>query len=180
MAGRCVGLRKTCGLVAIVIFGCSLAGSDAASASVLHHYRWPEVRRLVPMQVLHKRALRRHALSPRARATIVGGSQIAITQAPWQAEVFAEFESGKGVECGAAILDSTHVITAAHCTFDLETGKRLAPGAFVVVAGTASITAEEIKTTRRYRQSLSRPCVCILASNMPWGRAVRTTSPFSR
>jgi hypothetical protein len=97
------------------------------------------------LHLLHRRAAIGHALSLRARAAIVGGGQIAITQAPWQAEVFAEFAGGGGLACGGAILDSTHILTAAHCTFDLETGERLAPEAFVVVAGSASVTVEEIK-----------------------------------
>lgn len=121
--------------------------SGVASARPIHHR--PRIAHGALhrsfLHALHRRAALGHALSPRARAAIVGGSQIAITQAPWQAEIFAEFEGGGGLSCGGAILDSTHILTAAHCAFDLETGERLAAEAFIVVAGTASVTVEEIK-----------------------------------
>ena len=41
--------------------------------------------------------------------------------------------------CGGSILDSLHVLTAAHCVFD-PTGAQAAPGSFEVRAGISSIT----------------------------------------
>jgi len=113
--------------------------SGVARARALH-YRWA-----VSIHA-HKHSLVvRHDRLPRARAAVVGGSQIAISQAPWQVEILAKFKSGNGNSCGGAILDSTHVVTAAHCTFDLERGEPLPASALIVVGGTAHMSAEEIK-----------------------------------
>ncbi len=113
-----------------------------ATAAMAHggHYRWVIAS---PVGKRRVRVMRRAPL--RARSAVVGGSQIGITHAPWQVEIFAKFKSGKENRCGGAILDSTHVVTAAHCTFDLERGEPLAPSALIVVGGTARMTAEEIK-----------------------------------
>jgi Trypsin len=91
---------------------------------------------------------------PRAHAAIAGGTQIAIAQAPWQAEVFVQFGSGEGIACGGAIIDSEHILTAASCTFDAQNGKQLAASAFEVVAGTASVTPEEIEDNEAVQASL--------------------------
>jgi N-acetylneuraminic acid mutarotase len=76
---------------------------------------------------------------------IAGGDEIAIGSAPWQVELFAEYASGKGLACGGAILDSTHILTAAHCAYDPETGTRLEASAFVTIAGIAPVTVAEIE-----------------------------------
>jgi hypothetical protein len=53
--------------------------------------------------------------SERARAAIVGGSQISIGQAPWQVAVEAVIPEAGGSSrfCGGSILDSAHILTAA-------------------------------------------------------------------
>ena len=135
----------------------AVVSSGVASAR-LSRDRWPASHREVHRSfrdALGARAVRGHALSPspgrrhasshRARAAIVGGGLVAIAKAPWQAEIFVKFATNKSLMCGASILDSTHIITAAHCVFNPESGQLLGAEAFIVVAGTASITAEEIK-----------------------------------
>lgn len=67
--------------------------------------------------------------------SIAGGAQVGIAGAPWQVEVFAEYASEKFLACGGAILDATHILTAAHCAYSPETSARLAASAFVVAAG---------------------------------------------
>jgi Trypsin len=113
-----------------------------ATATMAHgsRYHWGVS---VPLGKRSIRVTRREPL--RARTAVVGGSQIGIASAPWQVEIFAEFKSGKENSCGGAILDSTHIVTAAHCAYDLERGEQLAPSALVVVGGIASMTAGEIK-----------------------------------
>jgi secreted trypsin-like serine protease len=61
---------------------------------------------------------------------VVGGTQATSTDAPWQALVLPE-----GHLCGGAILDATHVVTAAHCVFDEDDQAVIAPSAVTVHAG---------------------------------------------
>ncbi len=83
-----------------------------------------------------------------ARAAVVGGVQDTIEQVPWQVAVFAEFEwEGEqfSLMCGGAIIDSTHVVTAGHCTYNPITEAPIPTARFVVVAGATKITEQEIK-----------------------------------
>ena len=61
---------------------------------------------------------------------VVGGSPATTTDAPWQALVLPD-----GYLCGGAILDATHVVTAAHCVYDDEDQAILAPSTITVHAG---------------------------------------------
>lgn len=139
MTVRRTNLCRAGVFAAVVVLALAGAWSSVAAALPVH-YRWA-----VSAQARGHKSVVDHRRSPQARAAIVGGSQVAISQAPWQVEVFAEFQSGNENSCGGAILDSTHVVTAAHCTFDLERGEPLPASALIVVGGTAHLTAEEIK-----------------------------------
>ncbi len=61
---------------------------------------------------------------------VVGGSPATTTDAPWQALVLPD-----GYLCGGAILDATHVVTAAHCVYDDEDQAIIAPSTITVHAG---------------------------------------------
>ena len=73
-----------------------------------------------------------------ARAAIVGGTQISIERASWQVAVLATLENRL---CGGSILDSLHILTAAHCVFYGQPGeeKRIPVGDFEVEAGTSEL-----------------------------------------
>jgi hypothetical protein len=61
---------------------------------------------------------------PRAHAAVVGGTPIAIAQAPWTAFVTTpSLPSAPAITtvCTGEILDATHVLTAAHCAVDPNT-----------------------------------------------------------
>jgi Trypsin len=76
---------------------------------------------------------------------IVGGNQIAIGQAPWQVAVQAVIPEGNGfvsVLCGGSIIDSAHVLTAAHCVFDSKTGNAIPAEDFTVSAGTSDLASD--------------------------------------
>jgi uncharacterized repeat protein (TIGR01451 family) len=77
------------------------------------------------------------------RPAIVGGDQIAVTQAPWQVYVQARIPLGDGslltYSCGGSILDATHIATAAHCVFDATSGLRIPNAEFVVRAGASQV-----------------------------------------
>jgi len=82
---------------------------------------------------------------------IVGGGQISIRQAPWQVAIRAVIPEGKGLSlfCGGSILDASHILTAAHCVFDRETGHPIPPEAFAVRAGTADLASPEPEEQER-------------------------------
>jgi hypothetical protein len=154
-----LGARSVVGVlgawgIAFCVAAC--VGSGWADAAQSH--RWPEVRvEFGPSYVsaLRGRAARRgrrtrtphrgNRAAARAHTSIAGGGEIAIASAPWQVEIFAETSNKGTLACGGSILDPTHILTAAHCAFDPETSTRLAAGAFVITAGIARVTAEEIK-----------------------------------
>jgi hypothetical protein len=90
--------------------------------------------------------------SRRARAAIVGGSEISIGQAPWQVAVEAAIPEEKDVVrilCGGSILDSAHVVTAAHCVFDSKTGALIPAEDFTVRAGTADLATAAVEEQER-------------------------------
>jgi secreted trypsin-like serine protease len=83
------------------------------------------------------------ALAPVARANvtpkIVHGTTADIKDFPFQVAVFA---SAFGQICGGAIIDSTHVITAAHCLFDVSSPSEASdPANISVLAGTADLNS---------------------------------------
>ena len=76
------------------------------------------------------------------RPAIVGGDQIAVTQAPWQVYIQARIPLIGGFltySCGGSILDATHVVTAGHCVFDETSGLRIPNAEFVVRAGASRV-----------------------------------------
>jgi hypothetical protein len=101
-------------LVGVAAVGLVVTASGSASPR-LHHRRWPTAH-----QVLRARARRgfrgrslHHSLLRRARASIVGGSQIAITQASWQVLVLGFVPLSETefllLLCGGSIVDETLV-----------------------------------------------------------------------
>ncbi|WP_375320339.1 trypsin-like serine protease [Aliivibrio logei] len=53
---------------------------------------------------------------------IVGGDSVNVAEYPFMASLMFEYESQPGVIypfCGGSVLDSTHILTAAHCVYDV-------------------------------------------------------------
>ena len=94
-------------------------------------------------------AARSSASGARAVAAIVGGSQIPITQAPWQVWIVTEVAA-----CGGSIIDLSHVLTAAHCTVDPETGEPVPIKSFRVFAGISNtneaVGGSKVSRVRRH------------------------------
>jgi hypothetical protein len=138
-------LRGTSLLVTAIAVGLTIAPTALASARVPDK-SWRGVYR-----VLHRsdsRALRRQAArigvsSSRARVSVVGGGQIAITQAPWQVLVLGVIPKGENevliLLCGGSVIDETRIVTAGHCMFDPTTGLPIPAEDLLVVAGAADI-----------------------------------------
>ena len=72
--------------------------------------------------------------------SIIGGSSISISEAPWQAAlVYAGYNDFQGQFCGGTIVSSWEIVTAAHCVDDPDLGQ-LAPSQLRIVAGTSTLS----------------------------------------
>jgi ribosomal protein L40E len=84
---------------------------------------------------------------------IINGQEASISQFPWQAYVEGGpfKESGRTfiTSCGGSILDSTHILTAAHCVDVEGTTIEHSAAAFVVVSGDSNIS--ELSSTDQVR-----------------------------
>jgi hypothetical protein len=76
----------------------------------------------------------------RAQPRVVGGPVVASPQdAPWS--VLLEMSSGSfGASCTGSIIDASHVVTAAHCTYD-DAQQALPASAYTVTAGIVDATS---------------------------------------
>lgn len=84
--------------------------------------------------------------SPRARAAIVNGTQIAITEAPWTVHVesFTKIDNRNvALFCGGSILGAARILTAAHCVFNEETSKQIPDDQIVITAGVSDFLSME-------------------------------------
>jgi Trypsin len=78
-----------------------------------------------------------------AHPAIVGGSQIPITQAPWQVVVIGVLPNTERIYCGGSILNANEVLTAAHCVFNPTTKTEFPAGQILIGAGTADFKGIE-------------------------------------
>lgn len=76
---------------------------------------------------------------------IIGGQEASISQFPWQVYVeggpFKEGGKTFSTSCGGSILDSTHILTAAHCVDVEGTTAQHPAAAFVVASGDSDINS---------------------------------------
>ncbi len=100
---------------------------------------------LTRVRLHHGRRLLREARagSYRARAAIVGGTRISISQAPWQVVVIAVLSETEGILCGGSILSEDEIVTAGHCVYNPVTRTRIPADQIVIGAGTADIEVAE-------------------------------------
>jgi hypothetical protein len=76
------------------------------------------------------------AAGGQSRSRVVGGTSILVQSAPWAAYMRVA-NGSQSTYCSATIIDSEHVVTAAHCVY-LVDGTRADPSAILVRAGISS------------------------------------------
>lgn len=113
---------------------------------------------------------------PRAERSIVGGERIAISQAPWQVDVWTE-DGNRVSDCGGAILDASTILTAAHCVEGTTPGNPPTKGGLAVWAGTSSISARTASPTDRLRLQERR--VSAARVHPGWRRRVEATGDLA-
>jgi Trypsin len=135
-----VGSRDArCGLgVLVVLVTLLLSAVPGASASTSRRgaANWPGAH--LHALASYRRAARRAAQRDRARAAIVGGARASAEQFPWQVAVLTERDL-----CSGEIVGLSEIVTAGHCVVDPETGRPLAPGQIVVIAGSSNFSEVE-------------------------------------
>jgi secreted trypsin-like serine protease len=89
--------------------------------------------------------------APRAKTSIVGGTDASIANFPFQVALY-DTQAGSpaaGFFCGGVIVDATHVVTAAHCVVGNSGG----PGEITVLAGSTSLAYPSAGSVRDPVQS---------------------------
>ena len=111
-----------------------------------------------------------------AEPKIVGGTPVAITNHPYQVALLIEVGSDPA-QCGGSIRDATHVVTAAHCVVDEESGNypRVVSPADVTVghsstsfSGLTGVAGSRVSVARGYlRDSTSASDAAVLTLASP-------------
>ena len=70
---------------------------------------------------------------------VAGGSAVQIQQAPWTVYIAPE-PGANGLVCDGVIIDSSHIVTAAHCVYS-SSGARVSPSGLEIDAGVSKIQA---------------------------------------
>jgi secreted trypsin-like serine protease len=94
-------------------------------------------------------------VAPRAKASIVGGSGASIASFPFQVALY-DPQAGSpaaGFFCGGVIIDSTHVVTAAHCITGGGGRQAGSAGDVAVLAGSSTLDPTDPGSVRDPVQS---------------------------
>jgi len=92
---------------------------------------------------------------------IVGGDEAVKHSIPWQAALVSKGNKGF-VWCGGTIIDSTHILTAAHCTIDVQ------PSQIQVLTGEHDTSDPVGDTVHNVKSIVNHPSYYVDASDTPY------------
>jgi secreted trypsin-like serine protease len=84
---------------------------------------------------------------------VTGGEKISVRSAPWAVYIGDAFAPDESFGCSGSIIDASHILTAAHCLFNLS-GIFTKPSRLTVVAGVSDFRrpgATDARQERRVR-----------------------------
>jgi hypothetical protein len=87
--------------------------------------------------------------APASAAT--GGQKISVRAAPWAVHIQDAIGPDESYDCSGSIIDESHVLTAAHCLFDLS-GVFTKPERLTVVAGVSDFRHPRATDARQERR----------------------------
>lgn len=70
---------------------------------------------------------------------IVNGTKAPLGKYRFMTYIEIDIGGGASISCGGSLLDATHVLTAAHCTENPETGVRFPPSAYTLLFGRVNL-----------------------------------------
>jgi len=121
---------------------------------------------------------------------IIGGQEAATHGWPWQIMIFlvrsdSDSDKPKRIHCGGSIISKRYIVTAAHCIFDSQTGRRYRRTDFelhagrhdtnVSEAGSQVLQAEKIIVHNGYESKRFKNDIALIKLKIPmvWSRMVR-------
>jgi secreted trypsin-like serine protease len=72
-----------------------------------------------------------------AHASVIGGTTAKIEDYPWLAYIEGGLDAGFNFSCTGTVIAPRVVLTAGHCTFDLEAEVTYRPGGYLIATGVA-------------------------------------------
>jgi secreted trypsin-like serine protease len=128
-------------MLVVGVLACAVSISGVAS---------PVGGRAEPPRSVRDVALEQTGLSPRAKASIVGGAGASISNFPFQVALY-DPQAGSpaaGFFCGGVIIDATHVITAAHCVVGGAGRQAGSASDVAVLAGSSALDSPDPGSVR--------------------------------
>jgi secreted trypsin-like serine protease len=95
--------------------------------------------------------------SPRARASIVGGTTAAAEEWPWAAFVLATDAKGEGFSCTGTVVAPNLILTAGHCVEDIVSGKKTPAKEYVVVTGSPDVRNSSLRQISKVSRTILNP-----------------------
>lgn len=95
--------------------------------------------------------------SPRAQASIVGGTTATAEEWPWAAFILATDAKGEGFSCTGTVVAPNLVLTAGHCVEDIVTGRKTPASEYVVVTGSPDVRDSTLRQLSKVSRTIIYP-----------------------